>query len=440
MPWQQHVADVALEVNPETGRLAYREVRITVSRQSGKTTLILPVVVWRAFAYRMLGGPQKMVYSAQTGNDAKKKLRDDYVATLGASPAMRGRYSVRLQSGDEHIKFASGSMLSVVPTTEKAGHSKTLDMPIQDEAWALVDDRMDQALRPPMITRPQPQFWLPSTAGHAGSVYLRRKVEEGRAAVEADAGVGVAYFEWSADEDADPEDPATWWSCMPALGFTQTEEAVRAELLSMPRPEFRRAFLNQWVDEIVESVIPLAWWRQRHDPASAIDGRPVLVVDVSPDRSTAAIVAAGASTTIPGSVHVEIVNHGDGTDWCVPRLIDLWQRWSPRAVVFDDTSGANSFEQPLRDAGVTVLKASTRHLTKACGLLYDAARDGGIVHTGDPRFEAALRGAATRLLQDAWAWKRRTSTSDITPLVAATLAMWAHAEADEGVALWAAYG
>ncbi len=34
MPWQQHVADVAFEVNPETGRLAYREIVLTVPRRS----------------------------------------------------------------------------------------------------------------------------------------------------------------------------------------------------------------------------------------------------------------------------------------------------------------------------------------------------------------------------------------------------------------------
>mgnify|MGYP002147943804 CR=1 FL=1 len=33
-----------------------------------------------------------------------------------------------------------------------------------DEAFGLVDDRMDQAFRPAMITRPQAQFWIVSTA------------------------------------------------------------------------------------------------------------------------------------------------------------------------------------------------------------------------------------------------------------------------------------
>ena len=40
MPWQRHVADIAYELDEDTGRLAYREVRLTVPRQSGKTTLM----------------------------------------------------------------------------------------------------------------------------------------------------------------------------------------------------------------------------------------------------------------------------------------------------------------------------------------------------------------------------------------------------------------
>jgi ABC-type sulfate transport system substrate-binding protein len=36
-----------------------------------------------------------------------------------------------------------------------------------------------------------------------------------------------------------------------------------------------------------------------------------------------------------------------------------------------------------------------------------------------------VSGAARRTLLDAWAWARRTSQTDISPLVAATAARWA---------------
>src|SRR3954469_329284 len=51
MPWQRHVADVALEVDPATGLLVYRKVGLLAPRQSGKTTELLSVMVHRALAF-----------------------------------------------------------------------------------------------------------------------------------------------------------------------------------------------------------------------------------------------------------------------------------------------------------------------------------------------------------------------------------------------------
>jgi hypothetical protein len=45
-------------------------------------------------------------------------------------------------------------------------------------------------------------------------------------------------------------------------------------------------------------------------------------------------------------------------------------------------------------------------------------------HLGTPEMAAAVGGAAKRPLGDAWAWSRKNSTVDITPLVASTLALW----------------
>ena len=65
---------------------------------------------------------------------------------------------------------------------------------------------------------------------------------------------------------------------------------------------------------------------------------------------------------------------------------------------------------------------------QACGQLYDGARDPenprSYRHLGDPLLEQALAGADRRILGDAWAWRRKTSTSDICPLVAVTNALW----------------
>ena len=51
---------------------------------------------------------------------------------------------------------------------------------------------------------------------------------------------------------------------------------------------------------------------------------------------------------------------------------------------------------------------------------------------------AAIRGASKRSLGDAWAWDRKNSDVDITPLVACTLAWWelTNTESKEPLVAW----
>ena len=110
MPWQQHVADVALEVDPATGRLAYRRIALVVPRQSGKTTLMLALTLTRALAWP--GGRQRIAYTAQTGSDARDKWQDDWLPIIEASPYQRQLKGgkPRLTNGHEALIFLNGSM------------------------------------------------------------------------------------------------------------------------------------------------------------------------------------------------------------------------------------------------------------------------------------------------------------------------------------------
>ena len=106
LPWQRLVMDTALEVDPD-GRPAYREVRVTVPRQQGKTGgLLLPVMVHRA-----LGGvdprPQRILYTAQDRNHAREKWSEQ-VELLDRSPVRR-LYTVRRSNGSEAIRWRTGS-------------------------------------------------------------------------------------------------------------------------------------------------------------------------------------------------------------------------------------------------------------------------------------------------------------------------------------------
>src|SRR5437588_143676 len=328
MPWQRHVADVALEVDPDTGLLVYREVVLTVPRQSGKTLLLLCAMVHRAQGF---GRRQRILYTAQTRNDARRKWEDEHVEVLNRSP-LKPLFKVRKSNGSEAIHWRNGSMHGITSSTEKAGHGETLDMGVIDEAFAQEDSRLEQGLRPTMITRAQPQLLVVSTAGTRKSVYLRGKVDAGRTRADLGLTDSVAYFEWSAPPDADPGSVETWRACMPALcptglpcrcdpngrwRHTIDEGAIRANFEGMSLSEFRRAFLNQWPDDAPEEwlVIPRAAWEAQLDPASEAADPVAFAIDANPERSAAAILMAGERPG--GGRHVETVEHRPGTGWVV---------------------------------------------------------------------------------------------------------------------------
>jgi len=426
MPWQRYTADVALETDPATGLLVYRTVVVTVPRQSGKTTEELAVAVHRAVGF---GGPQRIAYTAQTRLKARQKWEDDHIKALEASP-FKSMFRVRKTLGMEAILWNNGSQHGIEATTEKAGHGDTLDLGFIDEAFAQVDARTEQAMKPAMITRAQPQLWIVSTAGTGASVYLREKVDQGR--VRCDLGLtdSMAYFEWSAPDEADPGDPATWRLCMPALGHTVTEAAVRADFETMGLPDFRRAYLNQWPDASPPGwfVVPELTWGALLDRQGE-PGRPVaFAVAVEGDRGHAAVGVAGRRAD--GLSHVELADYRPGTSWVVPRLLELWERHSPCAVVVDPSGHEASLIPPLEQAGVEILRPGSRDVAAAFGQFYEAVVDAGSLrHRGQLELDAALASAMTRDVGDAGrTWARRGAAPDISPLVAVTLALWGFGE------------
>jgi phage terminase large subunit-like protein len=276
MPWQRQVLDVALEL--DDGRLVYSDVTLSVPRQQGKSYLLLVLMLTRA----LLEHRQGIAYTAQTALDARKKLLDDWRPMIEASP-LGSQVTAYLAPGRESLTLSNGSQVQLVASTAKAGHGRVLDLCVMDEAFAYQDGRTEQALRPAMMTRPDPQLWCVSTAGTPdASPYLLERVERGRQAVEAGVREGICYFGFSAADDADPADPETWRSCMPALGHTVTEDAVRSAQLTMSRSEFSRAYLNRWVTSLSDPIIPIEDWEALAEPDAPRPEHLILALDVAP--------------------------------------------------------------------------------------------------------------------------------------------------------------
>jgi hypothetical protein len=406
MPWQKYVADVGCEIDPDTGHPAYREVFVTIPRQSGKTTLFLSWQIDRCLNWSR---PQRSVFTAQTGKDARDKWIDELFPLIRQSKLAPLVRQINQGMGNESITWKTGSGIRLASTSATSGHSKTLDQAVLDEIWHDVDDRREQGLRPAMITRPDAQLLVCSTAGTQASTVYNRKVEIGKASVLSDPGHGVAYFEWSAPADWDPADESSWWKFMPALGHTIGPEAIRAEREAMPPAEFKRAYGNVPTAGVA-SIIPMEVWSQVCDPDARPDGRLRFGLDVAEDRASASIAAYSGGV-------VELVDHRQGLDWCVARANEL-TRTHGGTVAIDSGGPAGSFADLLDSC--EEMKAGD--VVRACAAMYDSIIDGSVTFRSDPAFDAAVDGAAKRTVGDRWVWSRKASMADVTPLMAATLA------------------
>ena len=461
MPWQRYVADVGCEIDPETDLPAYREVRVTIPRQSGKTTLFLSWQINRCVSRRWKH-PQRSAFTAQTGKDARDKWIDELFPLIRNSglkslvAATGSRLNINEGMGNESIRFKTGSIIRLLSTSTSSGHSKTLHQAVMDEVWHDSDDRREQGLRPAMITVRDAQLLVCSTAGTESSVVLNRKIETGRQAVEDDTGSGVAYFEWSAPEDWTPDDEDGYFSFSPALcpappcrcggkegwRHTITLEALRAERDAMELPEFMRAYGNipTGLKTLRWQVIPEVDWETAKDPESAPVDPVAFAVTVSTDRQWACIGAAGVRAD--GLLHVELMDRRPGTGWVIERLAELIKKWKPCAVVLDAGSPAGSLLAAVEEAGIELTKPTARDIAAAAGSFYDGISgkratnpDTGelgpdprvIRHRGQEELTTALAAAVKRPLGTTWAWDQMASAADITPVIAVSNALWGYA-------------
>jgi phage terminase large subunit-like protein len=242
LPWQKAVLATAME--QARGRPAYRDISISVPRQSGKSTLLLALIVWQ-----MTERPgSTIIYGAQSRTAARRKMLLTWWPRLASSP-LAGDLRLFRGFGSEEISHSNGSTLQLISAAESSGHGETVDLALIDESWVHQDAAAEQSLRPAMVTRKQAQMWAVSTAGTHKSVWWRARLDAGLAAAEMGVTDGTACFHWAAPEGANAAEPATWRAAMPALGTLADEDTIRADLSSMGVAEFSRAYLNLWPDQ-----------------------------------------------------------------------------------------------------------------------------------------------------------------------------------------------
>lgn len=435
MPWQQQVADVALELDPDRpGCFRYPLVCITVPRQAGKTTLMRAIRTTRAMVYQR----QVILMTAQTGKDARKQWAKLVERAQRPGSPLAPFVVVRQSQGSEALTFPNGSGISPFAPTPKSVHGDTTHLWDVDEAWAFGPEdgaALIEALDPTQITVQDRQAYLFSTQGTAASTWWNAYVEQGREAT-ADPTSRMAYFEWSAPTDdkgapINPYDPLTVASFHPAVGHTQQLADLMDKATRVPEQVWHRAYLNLLPGGTVvvsASGMDPELWDELGTEAlgggpQAVPGGSAVTIGyaVASDRTGASIWAAWTRPE-DGRTHLQLVASQPGAAWLPGALVQLQEALSPRAIVANDGGLTRNATAEAQRRGLAVTTYPTRDYTEACTGLVAAVADGEVTHDGTQAVADAIAVAVMRPMAGSRGWDERASGGPIDHLQAAAVA------------------
>lgn len=459
IPWERWLLVHALEIVGDFDgewALRFRTVLILIARQNGKTlvTTILTLYFLYILEVSLIIGTAQELDQAEEAWDAcvdAIKADDELMSELVSAKYGNSGRKLKLSGNRRYITKASN---------RKAGRGKRANLVIIDELREQTSWEAWNAVSSTTLAQAQVgMLWCTSNAGDPYSLVLRherflahmalgdpdgwcRDVGDSLPPAIDDDGAEVdveppAIFEWSARPDRGIWDREGWCEANPSLGYGfLTERALAADIANKEERAARTENLCQFVEAIAEPPFPAGAWDSGIDPTSEIPmGAPLyFAVDVSEDRLHSAIAVCGRRSD--GDWHVEVVAYDTGIAWLEPWLRDIADPLDPVQVAIQGRGAPASSMSSVLAAieGVQVFEVVGADVAGWAGRFWDAVAalnpDEGqrsdavpVRHRPQAALDLAASVAKTRLMGDsAWAFDRKRSPVDISPLVACELA------------------
>lgn len=398
-------------------------VAMSIPRQVGKTFTVGSII----FALCLLFPGMTVIWTAHRTRTSNETFRS--MQAMARRRKIRPFVqAVRTTNGEQEIAFRNGSRILFGAREQGFGRGfAEVDILVFDEAQILTEKALDdmvpstnQSRHPAgalifyMGTPPRPNV-------DPGEAFTnkRDKALSGKAS-------DMVFVEFSADESADPDDREQWAKANPSYPkHTPIESMLRMRENLGSDDAWMREALGVWTPTGSQSVIPAAMWEAAGDDRSIAVERFALGVEVAPDMARASIAFAGLRAD--GDWHVELDEARDGAAWVVPYVRALLaENPQIRGVGVDAGSPAKALLADFEAAGVRVITPTVTDLGGACSQLLSGVVGRSVRHIRQGHLTVAVAGAGKRRLGDTglWVWHRSSAAADITPVQAATLALW----------------
>ena len=454
-PEQQLLLDGAFGFD-KRGRLPFEVVGIA-SRQNLKTGFL----ILQGLGKGVLLKRPTQIWTAHKDSATDEAFREFEVLIEHSAELSKRIKRVTHGKGDKSIEFVTGARIVFRARTGKGGQAMSADDIDLDELFA-VEPQHIGSFMPTMSTRPNAQITQMSSAPHAASNYQRSVMARGRAAALGMAAEPrMLYAEWTVlrmigtnehgapifgppscgEPDCDhmlgrPDcicddptlvkmaNPSMERSAPPSISweYIQSERRAMAEIIEM----FLRERLG--IGETPAGAgraIPPDLWEARKSQSEEPEPT-ALGVAINLDRTWASIGAVGGT-------YLGAVRRDRPGPWLLEETKRIaLERGLP--VGIDSKGPAASLIDPLRNAGVLVVDASTEDYILACADLYDGLLEGRYEHGDHDELNAAVAVAGWRKVGDRLVWAR--SSGDITMLEADTLALRASQDSTDPWEAW----
>ncbi len=447
-PWQQGFSTITLGCR-EDGKYAATVggVVASIPRQVGKTFTVGNILIGLCLEFPGLKAVWTSHHLRTTTNTFRSFQSMVKRKAIAAHLEPNRSNGIREANGEQEIRFRNGSIIMFGARAQGFGRGMDeIDVEVFDEAQILglkaLEDMVpatNQARHPHgaliffLGTPPRP-----TDDGEAFTA-KRNKALKGKPAGEVVMTRGdQVYVEFSADPGTEPDDEEQYPIMNPSFPHRTPIESMQRMRENIPDDDaWNREARGIWPDAGGGLITAEVWAGLVDKDSEPVD--PVAFgVYVNKDRTRAAIGVAAYRSD--GLVHVGIVPaaHGKpdeslpGTSWIPARVKELADRWGPCAVVIDAQNSAASLITAIEELGVLVTKTGASDMANACGSFYDFAvgaelgpdgKLGKLRHQGSSALTASVTAAKRRDLMDKFAWDRKDPGSDITQLVAVTLAL-----------------